>query len=542
METYGLALLTGSIMAALISAGLAVYANRQDDTAGAVSFSRLQVAVVGWAIAVIAIYVTPDSGEWVRRFYDLRLVCATFAGVLTMEFIAEYTGSQRLASKWFRGPLWVSGAVYLGLWFLNPAELAYTALSVGTYRDLTVVIPAFGLGSIAYFLVFYLLLIIGIIALVRKALQRSNPYRRQAQLIAIGFIIVTIGTVGTLATVPGREGVDFSILLQTIGSGFVALSIYYFDFLSVVSPAKEAVIDELNDPVLVLDAEDSITYANAAAEAYAVTTSDMGESIEAVLDGLPAAIETGEPYRRDDSGEVQSDGGDQQVFIPTESELQTPRGDVYGRAILLRDVTPQKRRERLLEQFAKSLTHDLRNPLTVAHSRVELARQRDETAHLNDAATALERMDQLIDQLLDATNNDPELHLEPVQLSTVAEAAWQNVSTDDARLKHAGTDRSLFASIGHLQQILENLLRNAIEHNEGPITITVERTEAGFTVADTGCGIDPSDREWVFDRGSSAADGTGLGLDIVSQLAALHDWEVDVGESADGGAAFHFST
>ncbi|OYR87860.1 hypothetical protein DJ71_05250, partial [Halorubrum sp. E3] len=63
----------------------------------------------------------------------------------------------------------------------------------------------------------------------------------------------------------------------------------------------------------------------------------------------------------------------------------------------------------------------------------------------------------------------------------------------------------------------------------------------GFYVADDGPGIDPADREAVFEAGvTSDPDGTGFGLKIVGEVAEAHGWTVELAESETGGTRFEF--
>lgn len=69
--------------------------------------------------------------------------------------------------------------------------------------------------------------------------------------------------------------------------------------------------------------------------------------------------------------------------------------------------------------------------------------------------------------------------------------------------------------------------------------MTVGDLDDGFFVEDDGLGIPEDEREDVFDTGYSASPGgTGVGLNIVRQVAEAHDWDVDVGERTHGGARF----
>lgn len=74
------------------------------------------------------------------------------------------------------------------------------------------------------------------------------------------------------------------------------------------------------------------------------------------------------------------------------------------------------------------------------------------------------------------------------------------------------------------------------------MTITVGDLDGGFYFADDGRGIPDDKREQVFESGySTAAPGTGFGLNIVSEIAEVHGWQIRVTESTDSGARFEIT-
>ncbi|WP_257628604.1 PAS domain S-box protein [Haloplanus salinarum] len=198
-----------------------------------------------------------------------------------------------------------------------------------------------------------------------------------------------------------------------------------------------------------------------------------------------------------------------------------------------------KRQNERLDEFASIVSHDLRSPLGVAEGHLELAAETCESDHLARATDAIDRSQALIDDLLTlAREGDRVDETEPVEIAKVAERSWQTVETRQATLD-ADESGVIAADRSRLQQLFENLYRNAVEHGGEDVIVSVGAVDDGFYVADSGPGIPEADREDVFDAGySTNEDGIGFGLRIVEQIAVAHGWEVAITESEEGGARF----
>ncbi|QZP37669.1 sensor histidine kinase [Halobaculum magnesiiphilum] len=211
------------------------------------------------------------------------------------------------------------------------------------------------------------------------------------------------------------------------------------------------------------------------------------------------------------------------------------------RATLAERTESLRRKNERLDEFAAIVSHDLRNPLNVARGYVDLAIEEDDTEHLPAAAEALDRMDDLVDATLSLARQGHTVEeTEETDLGRLAREAWAVVdapgatlSVEDAPVVTADPER--------LRTLLENCLRNAVDHAGPEVTVEVGATADGFFVADDGPGIPEGDREKAFDRGyTTADDGTGFGLAIVADIARAHGWTVGVAESADGGLRLTF--
>ena len=198
-----------------------------------------------------------------------------------------------------------------------------------------------------------------------------------------------------------------------------------------------------------------------------------------------------------------------------------------------------RRQNERLERFANVVSHDLRNPLGVAQGRIEMI---DDDEHAPIVADNLDRMEAIIEDVLTlAREGEAVEETEAVDLEVLVNKCWANVETAAASLT-TDDDLTIEADANRCQQLIENLLRNSIEHVGDDVAIHVGRLPGGFYIEDDGPGIDPEDRDEVFEAGyTTNPDGTGFGLNIVKEIAVAHGWNVAVTGGSDGGARFEFT-
>ncbi|MEH1101557.1 sensor histidine kinase [Micromonospora sp. CPCC 205561] len=206
-------------------------------------------------------------------------------------------------------------------------------------------------------------------------------------------------------------------------------------------------------------------------------------------------------------------------------------------------------------RFAADVSHELRSPLqTLAAAASVLARRRE---HLDDrTATAaglvadeISRFQRLVDDLIQLARGDQPVDRAPVDVAALARQACRARGLPDTLVRtDPGLADAWLVDERRVEQILANLVDNALRHAGGPVAVRLsQRDGTGIVeVDDEGPGVPPDDRKVIFDRfvrgraahSRAGGDGTGLGLAIVAQHAAAHRGRAGALDRPGGGARF----
>lgn len=322
----------------------------------------------------------------------------------------------------------------------------------------------------------------------------------------------------------------------------------------------ETLIDRMPDSVFMFDTEEVCIYANPAAVKASRFSEDeiLGKPVASLL--APGVVDEDRREEILDAYSTVRDG-DRVAFRETIS-FDTPDGTVHvdantfradaetgefhGVVTVLREITQRVETERELHrqnerltEFANIVSHDLRNPLNVAKGHLTVVSEECESDHIEPIERAHDRMEALIEDLLQHARQGDEIQTPvPVELSEAARAAWRTVETKDASLR-VETEHTVRADDQRLCQLFENLVRNAVEHGGEDVTVTVGELDNGFYVSDDGEGLTATEPQKVFESGyTTSSDGTGFGLDIVTQIIDAHGWTIRATEGDEGGARF----
>jgi len=255
-------------------------------------------------------------------------------------------------------------------------------------------------------------------------------------------------------------------------------------------------------------------------------------------------LQQGEQVRQ----EVQRRTGDgeQRTFLLNGSPLTDESDEILATYIDITDrkqmETELRRKTDELEDFANVVSHDLRNPLSVAIGHLDTIADEYDDPRIETVRSAHMRMQELIENILMLAKQGQKIEeLESISLTDCVNESWVTAETENAALR-IESDRTIHADGNRLRQLFGNLIRNAIEHGGNDVTVTVGTLDDGFYIEDDGPGIPEEERTDVFEAGHTTTEvGTGFGLSIVKEIVEAHEWCITVTDGCEGGARFEIT-
>jgi len=331
-----------------------------------------------------------------------------------------------------------------------------------------------------------------------------------------------------------------------------------------VQKRYQALIENSSDLITVADRDGSVTYVSPSVKKITGVDPDFvigrdafgfihEDDRGAVKEAFEDLIDNPGEKRRVEYRLADTDGN----WLYMESELWNLLDNPFieGLVTNAREITARKKRKQeleatnaeltatneKLEQFASVISHDLRNPINVAKGHARLAEETGDEESFEKIEQSLDRMESIIDDVLTlARQGEGISETQSIDLEALVRNAWKHVESEEATLEIAA-EGSIAADGDRLLQLLENCLRNAVEHG-GDVVIRVGSLPDGFYIEDDGPGVPEDLRADIFESGTTTnTEGTGLGLSIVAEIADAHGWSVAATEGPDGGARFEFT-
>jgi signal transduction histidine kinase len=241
-----------------------------------------------------------------------------------------------------------------------------------------------------------------------------------------------------------------------------------------------------------------------------------------------------------------------EVLVTTRLNRPSPRAPVESVVVSLRDARARARADRERSDLVATVAHELRSPLTGVKgftatllAKWERFTESQRILMLQTVEADADRLSRLIAELLDVARIDSgrlQLLRQPFDLVTAVQRVAERFDPVDGRVIKVEADSlpDTWVDPDKFDQVMSNLIENALRHGDGPIHVTLRALPDAveIEVQDHGPGIVASTRSRIFTKfwRTGNASGTGLGLFIVKGLVEAHGGSVRVANANDGGA------
>lgn len=398
--------------------------------------------------------------------------------------------------------------------------------------------------------------------------RRSGNLRERKKILYMNMIAV-VSAASLLLFLSGvTGGYDTTLPAYVISTLCLLICMVRYDLLDTLALAKDNVIDEFADGLVVLDSGGQLIYANPQVQRIypALSTGDCGN----VLQELEAAGSTGEKLFREEH------------VYEVEGKDIMRRDFRYGRMYVVRDTTENynhmldlKRQTEIAEQanraksdFLAKMSHEIRTPINAVLGMNEMvlreSAQEEIRAYAMDIKSSANALLSIINDILDSSKIESgKLQILPVEyqldslLNDVFHMMYVKAAEKDLRLDILVDEKlpnGLFGDDVRIRQIMVNLLNNAVKYTpEGTVTLAVSGTVRDkeavlhIEVRDTGIGIKEEDLpklyaafERIEESRNRGIEGTGLGMSIVIELLNLMGSRLEVASVYGEGSVFSF--
>jgi two-component system phosphate regulon sensor histidine kinase PhoR len=327
----------------------------------------------------------------------------------------------------------------------------------------------------------------------------------------------------------------------------------------------DAVIRQMPEGLLVLDAGGAITRANAAAERLLGLPNPriLGRPILGVLLNYTLDTEVRGVLQGGPAASVEVRGPDGKSLRVAIGPLAV-QSELAGAVVLLQDVSELRRADEMRRDFVANVSHELRTPIAAIRALVEtlILRGRKRPELVDEygprVVSECERIDQLVNDLLLLAQTEAgqiPLDLESLPPIEAAEEAIRLVrtaaGTETTLLLEEFEEGTLLADRAALSQCLRNLIDNAVRYAAGGVVRVGCRRQGDqlvLYVADNGPGIPPDEVPRIFERfyrvdkaRSREVGGSGLGLSIVRHLTEAQGGRVWAESKLGAGSTFYLA-
>lgn len=565
-EPYFIFYQSAMILSLLASSFVMVLTWRRRYAPAAPAMIALAAATFVWTLAFL-FEANSDTLEQQLFFNNIGYIGSMSVPVAWFVFALNYTSDNPMVTRWRIIPFCVIPLVTIVLvWSNSWHHLMWSNEHLVASGPFTVTAKTYGRFFWIAFAYNYILLLTGAIVLIRRLFVGTPLYARQAISLITALSLPIIWNciyVFNLVPLPRK---DLTPVMFAISGITITLGLMRFQLFTAVPVARNFLIQQMNEGILVFDMNNRLLDANPAVlRILGADKSLIGKKIECLF-SLATELE-----RLSSTGFGSSElplivSGEEHFYELETKPMRNSRDRQVGWLAILHDVTERKKmQEQLIAQdrlasvgeLAAGMAHEINNPLTTVLGYTDLLLKRDISDEIRKDLEAVnrgaERAANILERLLTfagqhGTERD---HVDINQiLETTLElrrhsllsSSIEVVKQFDANLP------TIIADSGQLQDVFLNIIMNAEysmreAHSRGKLTITTERTDKNIHISfeDDGAGMSKENMRKIFEpffTTKPVGIGTGLGLSISHRIITAHGGRIYAKSEFGRGATF----
>ena len=545
---------------AILSFILAILGWRMRPAKGTTYFSLMSLGVGFWTLGHLLGFFNTDL-EWKLIMLRIEYFGNISSAYFWVLFAISYTQYNRWLTKqaFFLLAL-VPLITFIQILTIHQHGLFYKSYGLVFEDGLVRFVKEYNFGFYLWAIYGYILILTGGIILISGILNNPGVYRRQVFPI-VSFAVFLI--IPNLLYITGKNPIapyDPTPLTFTVAGIIGILLLRQGRLFDLVPVAHHLVFKNIKSGVIIIDKMTRILEMNTAAENIIGCSQDKVLGIP-LLQFLPEYEDLmTDNDLKDKKIEIEV-GSDKRIYEIQITSLIENTNEIAGEIIMFYDITELKQTQDELDAYARTVAHDLKSPLGIQWSFIELLKDNDipnneKAALYGSISQGAVKMMEIVDALLllAKVRNQDTIELKPLDMDEIVNSAFPrviNVNSSGVEIIRPKTFPFALGYAPWVEVIWVNYLSNAVKYGGTPPIVEVGADDLDgyvrYWVKDNGEGLNQDEQATLFkdfsriDRHISETVGHGLGLSIVRRIANKLGGEVGVISDGKNGCTFYFS-